>query len=189
MKSLCKKIAIIGCPGSGKTMLSCELSKKYNLPLFHLDQYRWEPNCENKPLDDQEQSDVVVCQKKEIERFTEIHNNLCQKKEWIIEGVYIKNFFYRIHHADVVLFLDMPRWYCLWNVFKREIMYFGKTIPGGSKKCRYSIFKFKFLASIWNFKKEQKPQIMAILDQYKQAKQIFILKSFREIEDFLHSSN
>ena len=133
-----------------------------------------------------------MCQKKEIERFTEIHNNLCQKNEWIIEGIYIKNLFYRIQHADVVIFLDMPRYSCLWNVLKREIVYLGKIIPGGSQKCKYSIFTFRFLRfleSIWNFKKEQRPAIINILDQYKNTKQIFILKSFNEIQNFLHSSN
>ena len=40
-----KKIAIIGCAGSGKTTLAF-LLQKLNLPIYHLDQYYWKPNWE-----------------------------------------------------------------------------------------------------------------------------------------------
>ena len=41
------KIIIIGCPGSGKSYLTNILSKKYNIPKFHLDFYYWKENWEH----------------------------------------------------------------------------------------------------------------------------------------------
>ena len=36
-----KKIIVIGCPGSGKSTFSRELSLRTGLPLFHLDMMYW----------------------------------------------------------------------------------------------------------------------------------------------------
>ena len=41
-----KKIAVIGCPGSGKTYLTFKLYEKLQLPIIHLDQYAWKPGWE-----------------------------------------------------------------------------------------------------------------------------------------------
>ena len=36
------KIHIIGCSGSGKTYLAKDLSKKFNIPRFDLDDIKWD---------------------------------------------------------------------------------------------------------------------------------------------------
>jgi len=70
IKSYHRKIAIIGCAGSGKTTLGFQLQKKLNLPVYHLDQYYWQPNWERV----------------EFEVFSNAHAGLCEQDEWIIEG-------------------------------------------------------------------------------------------------------
>lgn len=97
-----RKIAIIGCAGSGKTTLAFQLHKKLNLPLYHLDQYYWLPNWKRVGL----------------EKFNEVHNELCKKDTWIMEGSYSKNFPERFVHADVIIFLDMPRYLCIWYILR-----------------------------------------------------------------------
>src|SRR3989338_7021185 len=57
-----KKIAVIGCSGSGKTYLSFTLQEKLQLPLIHLDQYAWKPNWE----------------KVDADLFANIHHELCK---------------------------------------------------------------------------------------------------------------
>lgn len=65
-----KKIAIIGCAGSGKTTLAFKLKKKLNLPLYHLDQYYWKPGWGR-------------C---DFEIFRKTYDLLCEQDAWIIEG-------------------------------------------------------------------------------------------------------
>lgn len=43
IKHLPKKITILGCPESGKSTLAIILSKRFNIPVFHLDLYFWKP--------------------------------------------------------------------------------------------------------------------------------------------------
>jgi adenylate kinase family enzyme len=39
-----KKILVLGAPGSGKTFCALELSKKLNIPVYHLDSYYYKSN-------------------------------------------------------------------------------------------------------------------------------------------------
>lgn len=167
-----KKIAIIGNSGSGKTTLAFQLQKMLNLPLYHLDQYCWLPNW----------------QRVSREKFYEAHAELCEKDEWIIEGSYINVLYPRVLHADLVIFLDMPRYRCIWYVLKRVVLHFGKVIPGNPENCKQQVFSFKFLAFlkwVWDFKHRHRPTVINILDEFENKKEIYVLKSPKMIRAIL----
>lgn len=171
-----KKIAIIGNAGSGKTTLAFKLSEKMNLTLYHLDQYCWKPGW----------------QKIEFETFKQIHDNLCQKDAWIIEGSYYKLLQQRALHADVIIYLDIPTYICLWRVLKRAILHFGQDIPGNPVECKQNLFTFRFLEFlrwIWSFNKKNKPGILKILNELENSKQIYILKSQKDIDNLYNQLN
>ena len=77
------KIAVIGNPGSGKSTLASQLHKILNIPLFHLDQYFWQPGWQRPDRD----------------AFIKIHHQLCDANEWIIEGMAARCFDYRAQQA------------------------------------------------------------------------------------------
>jgi len=56
------KVAIIGCPGSGKSKLALQLHKNLQIPLYHLDQYFWKPGWK----------------KPDSQKFDKIHQQLCK---------------------------------------------------------------------------------------------------------------
>ena len=166
------KIAIFGNAGSGKTTLALQLKDALNLPLYHLDQYYWLPNWERGNL----------------EEFKVVHNDLCENDIWIMEGSYYKLLPKRILHADVVIFLDMPRYLCVWHILKRAVLHFDKVIPGNPAQCKQHLFNFKFLEFlrwVWNFNNRNRPMINAILEEFKDTKQIYVLRSPLEIESFV----
>lgn len=167
-----KKIAIVGCAGSGKTTLALELQKKLQLPLYHLDQYYWLPNWERV----------------ELATFKAKHNQLCDEEAWIIEGSYVKFLPYRVQQADVIIYTDLPRYLCMWYVLKRSWNHWGQVIPGNPEGCKQRILSWKFfgfLQWVWTFNKRYRLMILDILDEAKATKKVYILKSFKEMNDFM----
>jgi adenylate kinase family enzyme len=168
-----KKIAIIGCAGSGKTYLTLKLAEKLQLPIYHLDQFAWKPNWERI----------------DFEELKKIHHDLCKKDAWIIEGIYFKLLHERVQAADIVIFLDMPRFVCLWNVIKRSWLNLGKVIKGNPQGCVQRIFSFKFLEFlrwIWNFDRKHRPNILKTLQEFTESKQMYVIKSRQEMNDVIN---
>jgi adenylate kinase family enzyme len=165
------KIAIIGCPGSGKSTLALKLHKLLHIPLFHIDQYFWKPGW----------------QRPDREEFRKIHNQLSDGPEWIIEGMATRHFDYRLAKADVIIFLDIPLYICLYRIFKRALLNFGKVFFSSAPGCKERIPDREFLTYVWNFNRKQKPEVKALLNTYKNDKKIFVIKNQRELEELIKS--
>ena len=167
------KIAIIGNGGSGKTTLGFLLHETLKLPLYHLDQYYWEPNW----------------QRKNVQDFVSIHAQLCTNEQWIIEGANHKYLPDRIKHADVILFLDMPRRLCLWRAIKRAVANWGRVIPGAPQGCSQRVFSygfFVFLRWIWSYNSKNRTRVMGLLDEARaHNKVVYILRSSQEVISFV----
>lgn len=163
------KIAIIGNCGSGKSTLGFKLHTLLKAPLYHLDQYFWQPGW----------------QEPDRSEFQKIHNRLCDRQSWIIEGMAIRFFEYRIQKADVVIFLDIPTYVCLYRVCKRAVTHFGKVYFASAPGCPERGPDRKFLKFIWSFSRDKKPVIQALLRQYKDTKKIFVIKNERELHELV----
>lgn len=98
---------------------------------------------------------------------------------------------YRVQQADMIIFLDMPRFVCFWRIFKRLMKYYGKETPSSAAQCPEGIRKefFVFLKWVWNFKKNYVPKVMKLLNAYADAKEIYIFTSSKEIEQLLEKIN
>ena len=119
-----------------------------------------------------------------------MHDAICDKDSWIIDGINLRVMEYRIQRADMIIFLDMPRYLCFWRIFKRMIKYHGKETPSSPKGCpeRFNWAFFKFLKWVWDFKKNYTPAIMELLKKYSDQKQVYVFKSQQEVDAFIKKS-
>src|SRR3990167_1737646 len=111
-----KRICIIGCSNSGKSTLAEALSKKLNIPAYHLDQYAHVENSKWKRQPD--------------ETLIEKHNQIIEQDSWIIDGNYSVCMKDRLDLATSVIWLDP-------NVFSSVLRYLFRFLkndpnrPGG----------------------------------------------------------
>lgn len=163
-----KRVLVIGCPGSGKSTFSSRLSKESDIPVIHLDTFYWKPGW-------------ISCTDQE---FDEILRDLLLQETYIMDGNYSRTIEFRLSFADTVYFFDYSRYLCLYRVLKRRIMNHGKTGEYMGKDCPESI-NYKFIKSVWNFRKNQRVQIMNVLNEYKGNKDIVIFRKPKEVNNYL----
>ena len=72
------KIHIIGCSGTGKTYFAKRLSNKYNIPHYDLDNIYWDNSSQKYGI------------KTKVEKRDKLFQNILEKDDWIIEGIYYK---------------------------------------------------------------------------------------------------
>lgn len=163
------KIAVIGSPGSGKSTLALKLSTILNISLFHLDQYFWKPGW----------------QRPDRNEFAQIHDQLCDQNEWIIEGMATRLFEYRIKQADVVIFLNISLYVCLYRIFKRAVLNFGKVVFSSAPGCPERIPDWEFLKYVLSYNKTYKPEVEKLLHYYKGQKKIFVIKNKTDLNEIV----
>ena len=170
------RIAIIGNCGSGKTALSKQLNTFFELPVYHLDDLFWET--------DWTPTESTVWKHK--------MDTLVSKDKWIIDGTFEDTLSLRLARADLVIFLDIPLWRCLWRVIVRDIKRYSgqrKTLPlkirnqphppkGGEGRIRFWLY-----VTFFPFRRRKK-----IINQLKNIMcEKVILCGNREIEQWLNT--
>ncbi|MFD0618160.1 DNA topology modulation protein [Paenibacillus sp. GCM10027629] len=162
------RILIIGCPGSGKSTLSQQLGGILSLPVIHLDRYYWKPNWVPTPKDEWGQFLV----------------DATEQDQWILDGNYIGTLDLRLQHADAVIFLDMPRYLCIYRIIKRRIQYQGRTRPDLNEDCPEKL-DGSFIRWVWNYNKQTRQQVLQRLEGLDSSKRIFVLKNRRDVRELI----
>ena len=162
------KILLVGSPGSGKSYTAVRLGQALALPVIHLDKEYWRPNWEETPKE---------------EWFARLEE-ICRQEKWILDGNYASTIELRTQAADTIIFLDINRVFCVWNVFWRH----GKKrsdFPDYLQEKRNKEF-LGFCGYVWNFPAKWTGKIEKLREKYPEKKFI-VLKSRKEIQTFLQN--
>lgn len=100
-----RRIVIVGASGCGKTTLGKQLSEILNLPLCDLDELSWLPGW---ALRDRKE------ERADVERVT-------QQEKWIVVGNYSRHRDITWYRADLIIWLDLPLYTCLWRGLRRAL--------------------------------------------------------------------
>jgi adenylate kinase family enzyme len=164
-----KRIVIIGCGGAGKSTLAREIGNILRIPVIHLDAELWKPNWQMTP------------KAEALELLTKMVN----QSQWIMDGNYGSTMSMRFAAADTIIFLDFPRWLCLWRVIQRVRKYKGKNRPDMGKGCPERL-NWDFLTWVWNYRRTSRRQVLEKISQYSQERKILVLAQPSEVKKFLH---
>lgn len=164
------RIMIFGFSGGGKSTLARKMGEILDIEPTHFDAIHWLPGW--------------VESTREYKR--EMIKPVLERDRWIIEGNYHRIYWNeRLELADTVIFIDVNRFICLWQAWKRSRIYKGKTRPDMGEGCTE---KFDLEFAKWVvFQGRRKNNIM--LDAVKYAKEqnkaVYVLKNRRDINKFL----
>lgn len=163
-----ERVAVIGSGGAGKSTFSRQLGTMTGLPVYHLDSLHWKPGW--------------VPTAREV--WDELMGRLVEKERWIIDGNYGRTMDARLQAADTIIYLDMPRYLCMYRIVKRRIMYHRQTRPDMTEGCPERL-DLEFVKWVWNYHKNRRETTLQKLERLSTEKQVVILRNPREVKRFL----
>jgi adenylate kinase family enzyme len=157
-----KRVAVIGCPGSGKSTFSRALRDATGLPLYHLDAIYW-------------RDDRTTLSREE---FYPLQQEIIARDTWIIDGNYGSTMEWRVEGCDLLGFLGFPTEVCLEGVRARrgQVRSDIPWVEDGEVE--------EFMAFIRGFETESRPKILELIEQ-PPGKAVLTFKSRRESDAFL----
>ena len=166
-----KRILIIGSGGAGKSTLARRLGEKMGIEVVHLDKLFWKPGWVPTAKDE----------------WRGIVRQALENDSWIIDGNFGGTLEMRVRACDTIIFLDLPRYICIYRILKRWALYRKKTRSDMAPGCDEKM-DLEFFIWVWSYPTRSKPEKELVLERYGDEKTIIRLRSNREIEEFLEKS-
>ncbi|MBR4728067.1 MAG: adenylate kinase [Clostridia bacterium] len=161
-----KKVIVIGCPGSGKSVFSRALHEITGLPLYPLDLLRWRADRS------------FISREELIEKILEIGAT----DAWIMDGNYGATMELRMSLCDTIIFLDYPTEVCLEGVLARR----GTARADLPWVEPADEIDAEFLDSVRNYNAVNRPTVLKRIAEYPD-KTTFIFHSRTEADRFLET--
>ena len=164
-----QRVAVIGCPGAGKSIFSRRLHEATRLPVVYLDSIY-------HSLDYDYKVDTTAWQRKIA--------HLVEQDRWITDGDFVNTFDIRFPRADTIIFLDFPTKVSLTRAVIRRATYRQHPrleMPKGWKEK----LSFEFLVYIITYRKNERPKVYASLSRWGNHINVIILNSPNEAEAYL----
>lgn len=169
--SIVKRILVIGSGGAGKSVLARRITVATGLPLIHLDALYWHPGWVETPKDE----------------WARVVAELITRDAWVMDGNYSGTLDARLRACDVVIFLDYPRWQCVWGVIERRLRFtLGENRTDVPSNCPERL-TWEFLRWIWDYPTRTRPKVLEKLRAAAAEKRVVILRSRAEAERFIAS--
>jgi adenylate kinase family enzyme len=196
-----KRILIIGSGGAGKSTLARQLGDIATARSVRTGTFLWTRGARPQKCPKQNgdcyilQRDVIHLDAKYWQpgwvetpkpEWQAIVEKLLQGDTWIIDGNFSGTLDLRLQAADTVIFLDFSRWLCTWRIIKRRWMYAGRTRPDVGADCPEKL-DWEFLQWVWMYRDRSRPAVLEKLKQVQGQKQVIILRSPLEVQNFLQS--
>jgi adenylate kinase family enzyme len=156
------RIVVIGCGGSGKSLLARRLGQVTGAPVVHLDGVHYDADWNPLPA----------------EEFAARQRELVAGTRWVIDGNYASTLPIRLAAADVVILLDLPAATCLWGILRRRIRYRGGQHP---EVGVYDRVNLSFVRYIIGYRRTMAPRVRRLVAEHAPDAQFHAPRSRRQI--------
>ncbi|MDG2524982.1 hypothetical protein P6166_06400 [Stenotrophomonas sp. HITSZ_GD] len=143
-----QRILVIGPPGAGKSHFARQLGERLGLPVIHLDAHYWSAGWV-EPTPAEWASRLAA---------------LLARPAWIMDGNYSRTLAQRLAACDTVVFLDLPRWQCMWGLLRRAWTERGRVRADMAAACPEKLDR-AFLVFAWRYRSRSRPAVMRLLAQ------------------------
>ncbi len=160
------RVAVVGNGGSGKTWLSLRLGEALQVPVIHLDLYRYDAHGFRR--DD--------------EAFPDEVRRRLDEPSWVADDNYLGTLDDRLSRADLVVFLDRPAIVCRAGVIMRRLRHRGRRVEDATQVDR---FDSGFMRYVLTYNSSMRPRLLA---QFVEAPcRVIRVRSRRQARTFLRS--
>lgn len=157
-----KKIMIFGRPGSGKSTFAKQIHlANHYYDLIHMDKLMWLEGWRLRPRED----------------FLKDLNNYTAHSSWILEGASLRAVSSTYDKCDIVIFLSIPKYKCLFRIIKRKFL--SRTQPSDKLEGFREKVDLDFIQYLWNYQRKAKK-----LANYLKSKYPHVI--FKEIKNNNH---
>lgn len=168
----CRKIAIIGNAGAGKTTLSRHLASIYKLPVTHVDSIQFIAGMKIRPHSESIQ----------------ILNKVQEQDSWIIDGYGPLDILQkRLQIADLIIFIDYPLWRHYWWCTKRQIQNLWSRrseLPEGCNEFNLQ-HTIKLYKNLWKVHKLMRPELRRILQKDLLKNKVLSIHHLKDLNYYL----
>ena len=114
------RINVIGTSGAGKTTLAARLGERLAVPHVELDALNWGPDWTERPPEDF-RADLAA---------------FIAQDAWVLCGNYTRIRPMLMERANVIVWLDYPRWLVTWRVLCRSVerAWTGRELWAGNRE-------------------------------------------------------
>jgi adenylate kinase family enzyme len=161
-----KKVAIVGCGGSGKSYLARELGRILDAPVTHLDAAFYDDAWNALPAD----------------KFTELQRQLVAQPRWVIDGNYNSTLQIRLEACDTVVLMDVSTMAALYGIFSRQIRHgAGHKGNGVHNRIHWGVIKY-----VATYRRKMRPRVMAKIEEFAAGRaDVVLLANRRQMRRWL----
>ncbi|HEX8422668.1 MAG TPA: hypothetical protein VF634_04615 [Pyrinomonadaceae bacterium] len=164
-----RKVALLGNAGGGKSTLGAWLSAKKGIPLYSVDKLQWKPGG-------------VAVPDAEFERQ---HDEIMARDSWIIDGFgTFPTYLRRLEAADTIILIDHPLWRHYFWTARRNFLSVFRTPAGFPERTPLIRDTVRIAKFVWWVHHNFTPTNRKMAKKYAPAKNVFHLRSPREIKSF-----
>lgn len=161
------KILILGIVGSGKTTLARKLSNKLNIKHYEIDSIV---------------HDDSIGKKRSLDEQIKIFNKI-NKNSWILEGTPRKNQEHIINSANIIYFIEIPKYIRYYRIIKRFIKQ-----KLGIESVNYKV-DISLLKDMFKWTKEYEKNKENIIKELNKTNKFVLLKNKKDINKILEVKN
>jgi adenylate kinase family enzyme len=160
-----KNILVIGPGGAGKSTLASKIAQYLKIQVYHLDKIYWEAGWK-----------AISKQKFEAE----VDKIMKSPTPCIIDGDYSFNLEKRLKHADLIIWLDIPLYICIFNIIKRRLKNINRSRPDVTEGCKERLSLSFFIYTL-KYKQRSGQKTKKLIDE-RYNKELIMFNKYKDVK-------